>query len=96
MFVSVVIDPGSIETAQSLVNLLVLSGFEKKLKSCWENVHITENDLISLKKNIDNVTDYYDKIRIYQYPVDGIFAITELDKKKWKKYKMNISTKKSN
>ena len=94
MFVSVVIDPGSIDSAQSLVNLLIHSGFEKRLKSCWENIHITEKDLGILKKNIDSMTDYYDKVRIYQFPLEGMFVITELNNKKWKKCKINAVPRK--
>ena len=34
---------------------------------------------------IDKVTDYYDRVRIYQYPVNGFMAITELNKKRWRR-----------
>ncbi len=94
MYVSVIIDPGSIESGQALVNLLVHFGFEKRQKSCWENVRLAEVDLSSLKREIDRMTDYYDKVRIYQYPLEGSFVITELDKKNWKKTKINTNPKK--
>lgn len=93
MFVSIIIDPGSIDTAQSLVNLLNHTGFSKKVKSCWENAHISEQELAVLKKNIDSVTDYYDKVRIYQFPLEEMFVITELSNKKWKRYKINTVPK---
>jgi CRISPR-associated protein Cas2 len=46
---------------------------------------MNEKKLGLLKKDIDRVTDYYDSVRLYQYPIDGMLVITELQKKKWKK-----------
>ena len=46
---------------------------------------IKEEELISLKRDIDRVTDYYDKIRLYQFPVNGLFVLTEMKQKKWRK-----------
>ena len=34
---------------------------------------------------MDRVTDYYDVIRMYQYPVEGMVAITTLNQKKWQR-----------
>ncbi len=85
MFVSIVVDPGSIDSARSMVNLLVNTGFKKILRGCWENSKISEDELSDLKKEIDRVTDYYDNIRIYQFPLNGMFVITELKEKKWRK-----------
>ena len=31
------------------------------------------------------MTDYYDKLRIYQFPINGLFVITEMKQKKWRK-----------
>lgn len=85
MFVSVILDPGGIDSARSLVNILVNNGFKKIQRACWESMSVTENDLTALKKDIDRVTDYYDTVRIYQFPVDNMFVITELKQKKWKR-----------
>ena len=52
---------------------------------------VSEERLLALKKDIDRVTDYYDTLRIYQYPVQGVMAITELSKKKWRKMLMRMS-----
>ncbi|NLJ46346.1 MAG: CRISPR-associated protein Cas2, partial [Treponema sp.] len=41
--------------------------------------------LSSLKREIDKVTDYYDVIRIYQYPLEGMFALTTLKNNKWRR-----------
>jgi hypothetical protein len=38
-----------------------------------------------LKQELDRVTDYYDAVRMYQFPIDGVLAVTILSKKKWKR-----------
>ncbi len=85
MFVSVVIDPGGKESAASLAEVLTSNGFERVQRACWESVSINEDDLVSLKQDIDRVTDYYDVVRLYQFPVQDVFAITTLYKKKWRR-----------
>lgn len=85
MFVSAVIDPGGIDSARHLTSLLTQYGFQKVQRACWENGNIGEKDINDLKKDIDRVTDYYDSIRLYQYPVQGMLAITEMVKKQWKR-----------
>lgn len=85
MFVSVVLDPGGEESARQLAELLVTYGFEKVQRACWESVAITEAILVRLKQEIDGMTDYYDSVRLYQFPVEGSMAITALSKKKWKR-----------
>ena len=89
MFVSVVVESGSLESAESINSILNESGFNKIQKSCWECINIDEKRLSILKKNIDNVTDYYDKVRMYQFPVNGSFVITELKQKKWRRAVFN-------
>ena len=85
MFVSVMIDPGGQDSAAHLSELLTFYGFERMQRACWESVTLNEKQLISLKREIDRVTDYYDVVRIYQYPVEGVLAISTLAKKKWRK-----------
>lgn len=85
MFVSVVIDPGGKESASQLAEVLTSAGFERVQRACWESVTINDNGLVTLKQDIDKVTDYYDVVRIYQYPVQEVLAITTLYKKKWRR-----------
>ena len=85
MFVSVILDPGGEESAHQLAELLATYGFEKAQRACWESPGISEALLLKLKQDIDRVTDYYDAVRLYQFPVDGLLAITVLSKKKWKR-----------
>ena len=79
------IDPGGEESAAHLSELLTFHGFERMQRVCWESVTVNEKQLVSLKREIDRITDYYDVIRIYQYPVEGVLAISTLSKKKWRK-----------
>lgn len=85
MFVSVIVEPGGLDSAKSLAEILAHKGFTKIQKACWENSRVSDSDLAALKTEIDRVTDYYDKIRLYQFPIDNAFVITELDKKKWRR-----------
>ena len=92
MFVSVVLDPSSMDTARSLSSVLTHFGFMKIQRACWEHTALTLDSFNSLRKEIDRVTDYYDTIRIYQYPLEGKMAVTELAKKKWKRCLLRGST----
>lgn len=85
MFVSVILDPGGEESARLLAEILVGYGFEKVQRACWESPSVSELTLAKLKQEIDKVTDYYDSVRLYQYPVENKMAITVLSKKKWKR-----------
>ncbi|MBP3771600.1 MAG: CRISPR-associated protein Cas2 [Treponema sp.] len=85
MFVSVVLDPGGIDSAKALAEILGRFNFKKIQKACWETMQINEVQLTNLKREIDSVTDYYDSLRIYQFPVNSNFAITELRHKQWKR-----------
>ena len=83
MFVSVVLDPVDVDSAKALAALMLQYKFEKIQRACWEHSSFSEKSLNELKKDIDRFTDYYDNVRIYQYPVNGKLAITEMRKKKW-------------
>lgn len=85
MFVSVVLDPSGIESARALASILAQYGFNKVQRSCFECSTFTEKKLNLLKKDIDRVTDFYDVVRMYQYPLEGMMAITTLSKKKWQR-----------
>lgn len=85
MFVSVVLDPGGVDTAQSLAALLAHYGFHKVQRACWESADVGVMQLSQLKREIDRVTNYYDTVRMYQYPLRGMFSITELHRKKWRR-----------
>ena len=85
MFVSVIVDPGSVESSRAVVAILTEYGFRKAQRACWEHAYLPDKKLNLLKKDIDRVTDYYDTVRMYQYPVKGMLAVTEMSRKKWKR-----------
>ena len=85
MFVSVVVDPGGNESSRNLQEVSAAHGFERVQRACWESPVVSENELQKIKQDIDSVTDYYDVVRMYQFPVDGVFAVTTMYKKKWRR-----------
>jgi CRISPR-associated protein Cas2 len=85
MFVSVICDLGSEDSRSAVFSLLPQYGFEKVQRACFESGRMSEKQLAALKRDIDKVTDYYDTVRIYQYPVDGILAISVLKQNQWRR-----------
>ena len=85
MFVSVAVDPGSEERAKELADLLARYGLEKVQRGLWESPLVATTTLDSLKRDLDRATDAYDRIRIYQYPVDGVLVISGMREKKWRR-----------
>ena len=92
MFVSVVLDPGSEERARELADLLAQYGFEKIQRGLWESSVVHPASLERLKHDIDRLTDAYDRIRIFQYPVEGTLVISSLKDKKWRRLVARSST----
>ena len=85
MFVSVTYDLSSDDTLKKVREILVFYGFSEVLKNVFETESIKDNTLKKLKRDIDRATDHFDKVRFYQYPYEELFAITTLEKKKWKR-----------
>jgi CRISPR-associated protein Cas2 len=85
MFVAVVCDMGNEDSRVALYNLLPQYGFERVQKACFECVSISDKLLSALKRDIDKLTDSYDTIRLYQFPVEGTLAITVLKDNKWRR-----------
>lgn len=85
MFVSIACDMGSEDSRAALYNLLPQYGFEKVQKACFECSSMNEQRLVALKRDIDRLTDSYDTLRIYQYPIEGTLAITTLKGNKWRR-----------
>jgi CRISPR-associated protein Cas2 len=48
-------------------------------------VTIGGDALVRMKKELDRLTDGYDVLRIYQYPMDGSLVVSSLKDKKWRK-----------
>ncbi|HVP19270.1 MAG TPA: CRISPR-associated protein Cas2 [Spirochaetia bacterium] len=85
MFVAVACDFASDDHRKSGQDLLGQYGFKKVLKDAFESTALSETALGRLKRDLDRITDSYDSIRLYQYPVEGTLAITVLKEKKWRR-----------
>ena len=85
MFVSIAIDPGGEGRAKELAELLMQYGFEKVQRGLWESTVVSPDTLNRLKRDLDCATDAFDRIRIFQFPVDGTLVLTTLRDKKWRR-----------
>lgn len=85
MFVSVMCDLGGEDSRAAVYALLPQYGFEKVQRACFESSRASEKLVAALKRDIDKVTDYYDTVRIYQYPMEGQLAISILKENRWKR-----------
>lgn len=83
MFVAVSFELSNEDSIQELENLLGLYGFLEIHSSLWETTKIKDKYLSRLKRDIDRRTDYYDTVRLYQYPLDGELVLTSLRYKRW-------------
>jgi len=85
MFVAICCDLSNSEHQESIGVLLSQYGFKKVQHAVYEHTAINDEYLTRLKKDIDRQTDYYDIIRMYQYPMENTLVITTLKQKKWRK-----------
>jgi CRISPR-associated protein Cas2 len=85
MFVAVCCDLSNSEHQENIGLLLSQYGFQKVQHTVYEHTAINEEYLKRLKKDIDRITDSYDIIRMYQYPMENTLVITTLKQKKWRK-----------
>jgi CRISPR-associated protein Cas2 len=85
VFVSVVLEPGSEGREAELDDLLMMYGFNKVQNWVWESISLKEKFLPRIKRDIDRRTDYYDKVRLYQFPLEGTLAVSTLEHKRWKR-----------
>jgi CRISPR-associated protein Cas2 len=85
MIVSIAVDPGSEGRAKELADLLSQYGFEKIQRGLWESSIVSLETLDRLKRDLDRATDAFDRLRIFQFPVNGTLALTTLRDKKWRR-----------
>ncbi len=88
MFVAVTCECSSDDHKLTIFEALRQYGFKMVLKDVHESTSISEISLNRLKKDLDRVTDSFDVIRLYQFPIDGTLAITTLKEKKWRRLKV--------
>jgi CRISPR-associated protein Cas2 len=85
MFVAVACEFANEDHRKAGYDLLAQYGYRKVLKDAFESTTVSETALNRLKKDLDRIADSYDSIRLYQFPVEGTFAITILKEKKWRR-----------
>lgn len=91
MLISIMCDFGSDDTAMHIKNLLSQYGLKEIQANLFESTSFRERDLPNLKFDLDRATDSYDKLRIYQYPVEHMLVISSLNKKKWTKSRVTYN-----
>ena len=85
MFVAIACEFVSEEHKKEVYVLLKQYGFTRIVGDVFESVSFRPELLPRLKRDIDRRTDYYDKVRLYQYPLEDVLVITALADKKWRK-----------
>ncbi len=90
MFVAVICDIADAGHKDSVFDYLKRYGFKETIENVFESTSISEKALMRLKWDIDKSTDFYDKIRFYQYPYEDTLVISCLQEKKWKKSVIKI------
>ena len=85
MFVSIAVDPGSAERGQELSDLLAQYGYTRVQRFLWESTTVTEEDLSRLKRDLDYATDANDKLRLFQFPMEGTLVLSSLQNKLWRR-----------
>ena len=85
MFVSIAVEPGSEGRAKEMAELLIQYGFDKVQRGLWESTVVSPETLSRLKRDLDRSTDAFDRLRIFQFPVDGTLVLTTLRDKKWRR-----------
>jgi CRISPR-associated protein Cas2 len=85
MFVAVCCDLSSSDHEKNVAVLLKQYGFSKAQEHVYEHTAINEEYVKRLKRDIDRLTDSYDAVRFYQYPMEETLQISTLKDKKWRK-----------
>ncbi|MEI8095010.1 MAG: CRISPR-associated protein Cas2 [Spirochaetales bacterium] len=85
MFVSAACDYGNEDSRIKVDQLLLQYGFRKVQKNLYESTSLSEKNLARLKLECDKLTDFYDTLRLYQFPMENTLVITSLEGKKWKR-----------
>ena len=93
MFVAVACDLGNADRLASVGNLLLQYGFRKLQQNLYESAVISEKSLQRLKKELDGLTDSYDSLRFYQYPLEDTLVVSSLKEKKWRRLVLTVEGK---
>jgi len=51
----------------------------------WESMTVSQGTLNRLKRDLDKATDSFDKLRFFQFPMEGTLVLSSLRDKKWRR-----------
>ena len=85
MFVSIALDTGSEDRARELSDLLAQYGFQRVQRMLWESMTVSQGTLNRLKRDLDKATDSFDRLRFFQFPMEGTLVLSSLRDKKWRR-----------
>ena len=85
MLVSIAVDAGSEDRARELADLLGQYGFQRVQQGLWESAKVAPGTLEQLKRDLDRATDAFDKLRFFQFPMEGALVLSSLRDKKWRR-----------
>ena len=85
MFVSIAVDPSTEERAREISDLLAQYGFERIQKGLWESKTVSTATLTRVKRDLDRATDAHDRLRFFQFPMEGTLVLSSLKEKKWRR-----------
>jgi CRISPR-associated protein Cas2 len=95
MFVAVACDLGNEDHRGAVHSCLLEYGFKKVQEGTYESLTISNHSLLRMKRELDRMTDSYDSLRFYQYPMDNTLVISALKEKKWRKTVVNAGKRDS-
>ena len=85
MFVSIAVDASTENRAKELADLLAQYGFERVQRGLWESKSVSPGTLERVKRDLDKATDGFDKLRFFQFPLEGTLVLSSLRDKKWRR-----------
>ena len=85
MYVCIALDPSTEDRARELADLLAQYGFKKVQRGLWESASVSPGTLARVKRDLDKATDGFDKLRFFQFPMDGTLVLSSLRDKKWRR-----------
>ena len=88
MFISINLDLASSESESNVNKILNEYGIKKIQSNLFESFEFPLNKLGNFKRDLSNCLDMYDRIRIYQYPLEDTFKISYFNSGKWKRLSM--------
>ena len=85
MFVSIAVDAASEARAKELADLLAQYGFVRVQRGLWEATEVSPGMLARVKRDLDKATDAFDRLRFFQFPIEGTLVLSSLREKKWRR-----------